>query len=359
MKKLLLLFFLLPQFTFAQSTVVKETIKKIDIQDDPIQSIFSWITDNIRYDVAKRDQISSGNATSKRKSFKSPEAYQEYLLETLLKRKKGVCEDYSLLFHSMMQELGYESYMVGGYVKRKGRVATKLSHRWNAVKVDGAWKLFDPTWAAGYVKDGKKFVKKYFPQWYNTAPEEMIKTHMPFDPIWQLSDHPISYKTFESNNSSTKSSTTFDYKALIDAHLKKGEKERMQDELDRSIALGDGIRLISKWRKHRTNNLGNYDLNSQPELLNNLNQKNKAAVGLFNEYIAAKNKRFKSKKWTIPYAKKSMETVKQQLNEVIEGYESFDVNTKKGTNFIKKVVGSSKELLKRVDVELEFLDGLK
>ncbi len=48
-------------------------------------------------------------------------------------------------------------------------------------KIDGEWKLYDPTWGAGNVKDGKRFIKNYNKEWYDVSPGEMIKTHMPFD----------------------------------------------------------------------------------------------------------------------------------------------------------------------------------
>jgi len=67
----------------------------------------------------------------------------------------------------------------------------------NAVKVGNKWRLYDPIWSAGIVNDGSKFVKKYNPMWNNTAPEEMIKTHMPCDPIWQLLKNPVSYDDFK------------------------------------------------------------------------------------------------------------------------------------------------------------------
>ena len=359
MKKLLLLFLLLSQLAYSQSTLAKETLKQIEINDDPVQSVFTWITDHIKYDVNKRNQIMAGTHSNKKKSFKNEAAYNEHLLQTVLNRKKGVCEDYSLLFHSLMTELGYESFMVSGYLKRKGKLNTKMGHRWNAVKIDGEWKLFDPTWGAGYVKDGKKFVKKYIAEWYDVSPEEMIKTHMPFDPMLQLRNNPISYKDFESNNSSTTSAKPMDYKALINTHLQKGKKEQMQDQVDRSVALGEGIRLIAKWRKVKTNNISTYDIQSQPELIASLSKNSKASVNLFNEYITAKNKRFKSKKWTIPYAKDAMLSVKEQLNETIAGYQSLDVNDKKATTSINKSIRACEQLLKRVDGELEFLDNMK
>lgn len=359
MKKLLFLLCFLPQLIFAQSSIAKETLKKIDLKDDPVKSVFLWITDNIRYDVQKANQINDGISPVGNKKFKNEVEFDEYQLKTLMSRKKGVCQDYSLLFHSIMEELGYESYRVSGYIKKKGKVNTKIGHQWNAIKIDGEWRLFDATWSAGYVKDGKKFVKKYFPEWYDVEPKEMIKTHMPYDPIWQLSDNPINYKTFENNNTLTDRTAEIDHKAMIEMHINKSRKEQLKEQLDRSRALGDGIRLIEKWRRVKTKNLSNYDINSQPELIAGLNEKGKASVDLFNDYIKAKNNRFKSKKWTIPYATKSLETSKQQLNEVIDGYKSLDVTNKKSISNINKSIRITEQLLKRVESELKFLKTLK
>lgn len=144
----------------------------------------------------------------------------------MVKHRKGVCEDYSLLFDAIVRELGFASYVIEGYTKNgDGRANRSLGHTWNAVKVNSRWKLYDPTWGAGYVENEKKFVKSYNQEWYDVDSEEMIKTHMPLDPIWQLSNSPMSYESFERNLSNIESEVKFDYEELIQKH---GEKDKKQ-----------------------------------------------------------------------------------------------------------------------------------
>jgi transglutaminase/protease-like cytokinesis protein 3 len=187
-----------------------------------VQSVFSWVTDNVRYDLNKYYDIKKRGGLKRNTKFKSETEYKSYLL------KKGVCEDYALLFDSVLKQLGYESYIVTGYTKDvRGRVSGSVGHAWSAVKVNGEWKLYDPTWGAGYVQDGKKFVKKYNEKWYDANPEYMIKTHMPFDPVWQMMNTPLSYKNFDTNKENSSSDVNLDYKTLINEFIKKDKKLRM------------------------------------------------------------------------------------------------------------------------------------
>ena len=357
MKYLTILFLLITQFSLAQSTSVQKIIDKIDFQEDTVKSVFDWMADNIKYDVAMANEMKEKGRSPKNTTSKSYAAYKKAQLEKVIQRKKGVCQDYSLLFHTILTELGYDSYIVQGYTKdAKGRVRRSLGHTWNAVKINGAWKLYDPTWGAGVVKDGKKFIKRYSLQWYDVSPEEMIKTHMPYDPMWQLLDHPLSYQDFDQSKAAANDSEKYNYQALLAAHFQKPEKEQLEDRLSRSQAMGPGIRLLEKWRKTQTKNIDMFGMRGKPDLLRDTSIKDRESAKLFNEYIAAKNKRFKGKKWTMAYSKTTLMKVKEQTLAGIEVYKSIDVNNSKVNRALSQSIGQSERLLKRVDQELKFLD---
>ena len=139
-----------------------------------------------------------------------------------MRRKKGVCEDYSLLFDSLLTALGYESFVVSGYIKDpKGNLNLKIGHAWNAVKDNGVWELYDLTWGAGYVVDSKKFVRKVTDIWYDVDPSEMIKRHMPYDPMWQLLEAPIDYSGFKRGELSGEVPASFTSEDFMDSFLQK------------------------------------------------------------------------------------------------------------------------------------------
>ena len=346
------------QISYGQSSPITEIISKIEFQEDTIRSVFNWVTDNIKYDVKKAKTIENGSIAKKLPSFKSEEEYRNYQLEKVIQRKKGVCEDYSLLFKSILQELGYESYVVPGYNKVNGKVNRKIGHAWNAVKVNEEWKLFDPTWGAGYV-DGSRFVKNFNEQWYDVDAKEMITSHMPFDPIWQLLDSPISYKAFNEGKEADTTKGSYPFNDLIAAQKNKGINVQMKEQVARSEEMGEGIRLVVDWRKYLTKQAKQYGVTSNIDLLNNANENGKKAVALFNDYMKAKSKKFKGSKWSIEKAEQKLLESKNEAEKVLEVFSGVEVEDTKMKNSINKSVRFSTKLLKSIDKEIEFIEKFK
>ena len=150
--------------------------------------IFTWIALNISYDD---NSFNSGQIRDH-----SPEA--------VLKSKKAVCEGYGNLFEYMGKKAGLEIVFISGYAKgityRKGDAFQIPNHAWNAIKIDGKWKLFDVTWASGYGTGvhGKLVTHKRFNGfWFDTEPDAFIFSHLPEDSRWQLNTTVITKKQFE------------------------------------------------------------------------------------------------------------------------------------------------------------------
>ncbi len=338
--------------SFAQSKSLNRIIDKIDYQNDTIQAVYDWVTDNIKYDVAKLKDLEKGVNFYKKGKYKNTKEYKADLLEKVIKRKKGVCDDYTLLFDAIVRDLGYTSHIVDGVTKnKKGKVSKSIGHSWNAVKVNGEWKLYDPTWGAGYVKDNKKFVKKYFEQWYDVNPEIMKDRHLPYDPIWQLSENPITYKEFEKSIQPTATETPYDYKGIIVAHFLKSKKEQFIDELNRSELNGGKIKPIKNRRKFLQSKISSNDI---PSIIENC----RVSSELLNEYYnEGKNKRFKDEKWTLEYSKNTLMDIKEQLQESIVAFGNVKMKDSKSKRAFKKNITQSKKMIKRVDKELEYLNS--
>jgi hypothetical protein len=114
----------------------------------------------------------------------------------MLKRKKGVCQDYAHLFNRMCRIAGIESEFVTGFgrfspdnIGRQHRIG---NHAWNAVKIDGDWKLIDLTWTDG-MDDKKKDIGIGF---WLTDPALFILSHFPDEEKWQLLNEPLTKKEF-------------------------------------------------------------------------------------------------------------------------------------------------------------------
>lgn len=101
--------------------------------------------------------------------------------------------------------MGLEAELITGYAKgygyQPGDKFTETNHAWNAVKIRGAWKLFDTTWGsgAGDNVNGKLASKMEFdPVWFATEPKIFIYTHLPEDQKWQGLAVPITMEKYES-----------------------------------------------------------------------------------------------------------------------------------------------------------------
>ncbi len=352
---LLILAFMLSSSANAQSDPIAKVMDRIEFGDDKIESTYKWIAKNISYDVKKLERIKGGEKPKKRSSFETREAYQAYLVNTVVKQKRGVCEDYSLLFDEIMQRLGYESYIVTGYTKkRNGKVEPNVGHAWNAVKVDGDWKLYDVTWAAGYVRDGK-FTEKYNTKWYATAPEVFIELHMPFDPIWQLLDKPQSYEEFNENEAPA-AGDAYDYKKLISTFMAAGEKEKMEQQLARSETMGEGVNAVKRWRKHLTKRVGIFGMVDNKADLQTASADASAAVELFNKYIAAKNKRFQGKRYDRETAKQYLLTALPKLESAHKVFSSVEVSDTKAKSQMSQNIRQVKNLLEKTKSELKWME---
>jgi hypothetical protein len=164
--------------------------------------LFMWIAHHIRYDVGEIRSPSKPpqfQAQTKEALKAKIEAWQRESTEKTLKYRKGVCEHYSRLYKALCDAAGLEAVLIGGNARdfyRPGRNALGESHAWNAVKIDGEWRLLDATWGAGYVKDGTKFYRSIAPGFFFTSPELFAQNHFPDDERWQLLQKPLSKKEF-------------------------------------------------------------------------------------------------------------------------------------------------------------------
>jgi hypothetical protein len=68
------------------------------------------------------------------------------------------------------------------------------NHAWNAVLLDGAWALTDPTWGAAPGQDA--LMAEYGADYFLTPPQLFLLNHLPAVPMWQLLPCPITAESF-------------------------------------------------------------------------------------------------------------------------------------------------------------------
>lgn len=146
-----------------------------------IRAIYTWIATQIAYDVDKLFMVSFD------------ESQRDKISQTLVTRK-GICENYTALFHDLCSKTGIPCYIVEGYTRQNGSI-DQIPHSWCAAFIGTEWLMFDPTWAAGYI-NGKTFTRQFNNDYFMVKPHILIHTHMPFDYLWQFLVHPVSRDEF-------------------------------------------------------------------------------------------------------------------------------------------------------------------
>ncbi len=163
-------------------SVVKNLTQNVSGAQAKSKVIHDWICDNISYDTG---MYFSGRVSK-----------QDY--ESVLKCKKAVCSGYTNLMNEMCRLAGIESIGISGYSKGfgyRGKLGNQPDHAWNAINVNGKWKLIDVTWDAGYV-DFKTYVKHYSDEWFCLESKYFIYSHLPEKEEYQYLDNPISGEQF-------------------------------------------------------------------------------------------------------------------------------------------------------------------
>lgn len=165
------------------SSLARALTRDLETERDKVRSIYRWMTENIAYD---RDAYLSGDLTS-------------MIAHEVLQSRMAVCDGYAALFQELARRAGIQTVSIEGYAKaygfREGDGFDRTNHKWNAVFVEGEWRLIDSTWGAGYLDDAR-WVRSFDDRFFLTPPERMIVTHLPEESSWQLLDARLSMADF-------------------------------------------------------------------------------------------------------------------------------------------------------------------
>lgn len=264
-----------PDSLTVSTTSLSNYFKQKYVSDsDRVKAIFTWVATNIQYDVDNMFALSYGENKDEK-------------IDRALKTRAAVCEGYAEVFNEVCNKAGIQSMIITGYTKQKGMI-DYIPHAWVASKVDNEWHLFDPTWSSGAVSD-KKFVKGFTYRYYKVKPEELIKTHMPFDPMEQFLKQPLTTKAFyDGNFTPNTSGTVFNFEDSLARHASLSQTDRLRNAVRRIEANGVRSSMIMQMLQY----LKNKELNIQTDLLNAASTKANDGVIAYNLYIEYKNKQF-------------------------------------------------------------------
>jgi hypothetical protein len=186
----------------AAADLSKKLTAIFDSDLDKARALFIWVANNIRYDCQKfhNPEPTQLSWRTEEERVKKQAAAQQAKVKATLKSKKGVCEDYSQLYKALCDAAGVECLVITGDARdfyRPYKNNQRNPHAWNAIKIEGEWRLLDVTWAAGHVNpEVTKFTRSLKPGWFMTPPKWFAQSHLPDDEQWQLMSPAIPKKAF-------------------------------------------------------------------------------------------------------------------------------------------------------------------
>ncbi len=272
--------------TYSADSIARYILSNYKTDRERLSAIYGWVITNIRYD---KDSMYSINWT----------LYPEEKIAATLRRKRGVCENYSALFTDLAIKCGFRSFVVSGYTKQSGSV-NSAGHSWCAVSQENEWYLCDPTWDANSSGNVHYFLVR---------PVQFIQTHIPFDPLWQLLPNPLTDHEFRKGVFYSKGDkAVYNVEDSVNAFFHLDSLQQLEVAAIRIKRSGVDNERIKNWLAFNQMKIaivyGEKDMDFYNAAVADLNKAN----NIFNEFIQYRNNRF------IPY--KADSKVKAMLEPI-------------------------------------------
>jgi hypothetical protein len=181
--------------------------------EDKFNKIAQWICQNKKFDVKGFENFRMNS---------NP-------VEKLLNQKELLPGEYSSLLTAMCTQAGILCYSVEGYSRYGWYYPNKkyyyADYSWNVVNFNGNYSIVDITNASRYPVQGKKFN----PYFLNIPADSAINQLMPYAPMWQLKENPVTIGSFEKriiNPQLQDTVLTISYKDLISNYEGKEKKDQ-------------------------------------------------------------------------------------------------------------------------------------
>ena len=271
--------------TSSTKTIANFIQSNFATEQEKVRAIFIWVASNIQYDIENMFAINYY-------------ATQEDKINKALATRKGICENYAAVFNDICLKCGIKCYVIEGYTKQNG-AADFIPHAWCAAFINNTWLMFDPTWASGFVNNGK-FYKKINNNYFSALPSALIKTHMPFDYLWQFLNYPVSNQEFYEGK--TTQNTTKPFYNFVDS-LKAYEAENHVEQLTstayriekngvKNAMIFDRLQHIKVKLENNKIQIENDRRNKLATLYNIAVAKYNNAVNNLNDFISYRNHQF-------------------------------------------------------------------
>jgi hypothetical protein len=322
--------------------------------NDKARAIFIWVATNIQYDMENMFAINFYESL-------------EDKISKPLKTRKGICENYAVLFNDICSKAGIKSYVIEGYTKQNG-FTDYIPHAWCAAKIDTTWLMFDPTWGSGYVNNGK-FYKKINNDYFKVNPGKLIKSHMPFDYLWQFLNYPLTSQEFyDGKIQPNKAKPFFNFQDSIRIYEGQNKIDQLKSSARRieknglkNAMIFDRLNHIRMDIEYENNLLANKKTDAENVRQNKIVDLYNAAVidyndGIngFNKFIDYRNKQFTPVKpdneiqYMLDEPDNKLKAARKKLNDIVNP-------DAKIANLISQLTISMNDLDKQVQEQQDWL----
>lgn len=256
--------------TYSTVSIASYVQANFKTDNEKLRAIYTWVISHIRYDADSMLPINW--------SLESDEK-----IAATLRRRKGVCENYASLFTDIALKSGFPSFVVSGYTKYS-MSGNRAGHSWSAVCLQGQWFLCDPTWDIGSAGNTRFFL---------VSPREFIETHIPFDPLWQLLEYPVTDNEFQRGSFVSRNEKRyFNYADSAKVFLGLDSLAQLEQSTRRMRQAGtesDRQKIQVNYNRMKMAIIyGEKDMNLYNGAVADLNKANT----VFNNYVQYRNNRF-------------------------------------------------------------------
>ncbi|ESP03308.1 hypothetical protein LOTGIDRAFT_137570, partial [Lottia gigantea] len=254
----------------------EQVIKVAETDQETHTELIQQLTENLITDLEKARAIYRWITVKDLNVMDFNEVAESDTPMGLLRGIKFGTETYHVLFMRLCSYAGLHCVEIKGHSKSVGYepgmkiTPETFQNTWNAVLIEGDWRLIQCNWGARHLvmnkdKEREKVVKRrdqiryqYDEHYFLTDPDEFIQEFWPHDPKWQLLECPLELADFESLPFVR--SVFFHYGMQFDQHkaavIETGEKGgikialRIPEEHESDLVFFYQLRFADKERRN-------------------------------------------------------------------------------------------------------------
>ena len=330
----------IPDSLTTSSKDIADYINTLALSDEnKLRVIYIWITRNIQYDTEKKYSFGQDST--------------EIIAKTLNSRE-GVCTNYAELYSNIANKVGVKSNIIQGYTIQNGQVDYN-PHSWCVSIIDSSWYIFDPTWGSGFIQNSK-FIPHIDDNYFKMSPDRAIKTHMPFDPLWQLLNYPISNPEFCNKDMDLKNENIlFNFNDALKIYEKQSDIERLISKRGRIANNGINSFLIFTIIQQLDAQITNYYLENSYRKYDLALHVYKEGIYMLNRFIEHRNDYFLPNNGDL-YLKQKLDDIENSFAESMVNLESIDKPNLKLERSIGQLYKSIYAIMENVNEHRLFLD---